>query len=333
MPCTCSSRRLGVALLLLAASCTTPMPRHPRPALTLPPTVAARYELPGPLQVVGLQQAGERCWQGELRAGPELAHFHLQVPPGPPRPLLVLVPILAGGESLLQMIAARMVGRGFAVGWCERAASALRPPQRGPELEQLFRRTVIHQRMLLSFGRSSDLVLGSEACVLGISLGGMVSVALAAVEPGLRATATCLAGADLADLVLHSQESRVLRWRQFRREVDGIGDGAVGDELRRWLDSDPLHLAGYVPTGRILLVEARFDDVVPPRNQRLLWEALGRPELYTLPLGHYSAALALNPILEAASGFFTSRLGGKGTAASPSQNRGSVSTGPAGEES
>ena len=50
-----------------------------------------------------------------------------------------------------------------------------------------------------------------------------------------------------------------------------------------------------------------FDDVVRPRYQQLLWEALGRPARMTVPLGHYTSALALGPILNAVSDFFVDR--------------------------
>jgi hypothetical protein len=65
-----------------------------------------------------------------------------------------------------------------------------------------------------------------------------------------------------------------------------------------------LRLAPYVATERVLLVAATFDDVVRPRYQDLLWEALGRPGRMSVPLGHYSAALALDAVLDAIVAFF-----------------------------
>lgn len=316
MRCTCSSRRIGWIALLLGGCTTALPPQFARPALPMPPAVAAHYALPGEVMLRASLQQQDRI-DGSLVAGDERAEFHLLLPPGPPRPLVVLVPILAGGDALMQALAVRMLARGFAVGWCDRVASALRPPQRGPDLERLFRRTVVHQRMLLAWARSSGPVDGSHTFVLGVSLGGMVTAVLMAVEPEVEAAAMCLAGADLPDLILHSRENRVLHWRDFRRQVDGIGDFSVGAELRRDLVSDPLHLAPFVPTDKVLLVEAHFDDVVPPWNQMVLWEAFGRPRRFSLPLGHYSAALAINPILDAVGEFFRARLADAAAAATP----------------
>jgi dienelactone hydrolase len=302
----------SLALALLASSqlsgCVTePAPRHPRTALPLPPEVAARYALPGPVIATHEQTSARgREVQGELRAGAERVRFHLLLPEGRPRPLVLLVPILSGGDSLMQILAGQLAGRGYAAGYCERAGSAMRPPQHGPDLELLFRRTVVQNRMLLAWARTSPLVRGQEAFVLGISMGGMVGTVLTAVEPDVRAAVLCLAGGDLGDLVLHSREGRVLSWIDWRRSEEGAGRGEIETELRRSLLSDPARLAPYVTTERVLMVSALFDDVVPARNQDLLWEGLGRPRRMFVPTGHYTAALAINPILDAAGSFYAS---------------------------
>lgn len=249
-----------------------------------------------------------QTWRGALVAGGERAEFELFLPQGSPAPFVLLLPILAGGDSLMRGLAEGLCDRGFATGFCHRVTSALRPPQRGPDLERLFRRTVIHNRMLLHWARSSDLVRGSEAAVFGVSMGGMVGALMLALEPGLRAGALCLAGADLPDLVLHSGESRVRNWVAWRQSEDQAGPSEVSDELRRALTSDPARFSAFVPTEKVLLVHARLDEVVPIHHQDLLWEALGRPERLLLPTGHYTAALAIGPILDATAAFFALRL-------------------------
>ena len=54
-------------------------------------------------------------------------------------------------------------------------------------------------------------------------------------------------------------------------------------------------------------MSAQFDDVVRPEYQDLLWEGLGRPARLSVPLGHYTSALAMGPILTAVTGFFDQR--------------------------
>jgi pimeloyl-ACP methyl ester carboxylesterase len=303
--------RATLALAALLPACASqPAPQHPRPALLLPQAMAAPYELPGP---VALDQfsPGEggrmRTFRGTLAAAAERAEFELVLPAGR-APFVLLLPILAGGDSLMRGLAEGLCERGFAVGWNHRVASALRPPQRGDDLERLFRRTVIQNRMLLAWARTTDLVRGDEASLFGVSMGGMVGALILAVEPDLRAGALCLAGADLPDLVVHSGEGRVRNWLAWREAEDQASTWAVSEELRGALTSDPARFAAFVPTDKVLLVHARLDDVVPVHYQDLLWEALGRPSRMLVPTGHYTAALAIGPILDAAAAFFTGRL-------------------------
>lgn len=305
----CGALLAAAWAILLAACQAVPGAAHPRPALALPAELAAYYQVPGELRVEALAAQPDigalQHWHGQLAAGDERVHFQILRPAQrPDAPFVALVPILAGGENLMHMVAEALGRRGYAVGWCRRVAGALVAPQRCEDLERLFRRTVVHYRMLLAWAREAELVAGRRAAVLGISMGGIIGSVLMAVEPDLQAGALCLAGADLPELVLCTTENRVLRWLEWRRRQDGCGDWEIGTELRRHLRSDPVHLSACVPTGKVLLVAATLDEVVPWHHQQLLWEALGRPRRVLLPLGHYSAALMLHPILDAVARFF-----------------------------
>lgn len=292
--------------LSLAAACTfAPGPAFARPPLPLPATAPATA--PAPPRLVTLQQPTPGRWHGELAAAAEVVRFQLlqAVPATPGRRLVLLVPILAGGDELMAQVARRLCARGFDVAFCERAGSAMQPPQRGPELQELFRRTVLHQRLLLRWLAAEENA-PAATFVLGISMGGIVSTVLAALEPSLDGVAVCLSGGDLGDLVQHSSEGRVQRWRRWRRHHDGIGDDQLRWEFARQ-PYEPLAYAPAVPTAKVLFVSAEFDTVVPRRNQDLLWEALGRPARYRVPFGHYTAALAIDTILAAAADHFDRR--------------------------
>lgn len=251
---------------------------------------------------------------GELVAAGETVRFRLHRREGGegPRPLVLLLPILAGGDDLLASVARRTRDLGFDVAWCMRAGGALRPGQRAADLDDLFRRTVLHQRVLLAWLRAEHPPDG--LFVLGMSMGGMVATVLTALEPDVDGTALCLAGADLAGLIACSTEVRVRRWTEWRQETDGVGRDHVQWELEQFLRYEPLPFAAAIPTEKVLLVGATFDTVVPPRHQDLLWEALGRPARLYVPLGHYSAALAIDPILAAAADHFRERLALRGAA-------------------
>lgn len=300
-------RSAAVLLTGLACSCGyTPPPAFPRPALQLPTEIAARYAVDGEPRLLASRPVDDDHTTGELLAGPDHVRFHLWRSADPGRPLVLLVPILAGGEDLMSGLARRLLARGFDVAWCDRVAPALRPPQRGPDLEALFVATVRHQRLLLS--HLHHTLAPPAVFVLGVSLGGMVATVLAALEPAIDAVAICLSGGDVGRLVLVSGESRVQHWVRWRHEVDGIGDDGLRWELANYVRSDPIHFAAYVATDKVAFVSASLDEVAPRRHQDLLWEGLGRPQRFTVPLGHYSAVLALEWILDAVAGTFTARL-------------------------
>jgi len=312
-----SRTSLAVATALLAACTTTPAPGHPRPTTTAPATTAAAPI--GRVDVTEIdvteEDDGSGRSTGVLRCGPENVRFDLLRGPttDAPRPLVLLVPILAGGKDLMESIASRMVDRSFDVAFCARVGSALSAPQRTRDLDELFRRTVLHQRILIAWLRQQPTP-PSSICLLGVSMGGIVSTVVAALEPELDGVAICLSGGDLAGMVTCSSERRVERWVTFRHREDGVGDDHLQWELAQGLTHEPLGFAAAVPTEKVLFVGARFDSVVPPRHQSLLWEALGRPTRLDVPLGHYSAALAIGAILDACAAHFEQRLAMRRTA-------------------
>jgi alpha-beta hydrolase superfamily lysophospholipase len=275
----------------LGAGCAhTPAPRHPRPPLAAA-AAAAVPALPA-ATTHELRADGARV-TGCLHAGDERVRFEVRTHEGlPPRAVVLLVPILAGGAELLDQIALRVQAHGFDVAFCARPDGAMKVGQRGEDLDALFARTLLHQRLLLRWLREHHAP-GAPQFAFGISLGGMVATVLAAQEPRLAGAALCLCGGDVATLVVHSSEPRVRRWYDWRVATDGVGADAIVAELEQRLHHEPLRHAPAIDTREVLLVQATLDSVVPHRHHQLLWEALGRPARYTVPLGHYSAVLAM----------------------------------------
>jgi dipeptidyl aminopeptidase/acylaminoacyl peptidase len=166
---------------------------------------------------------------------------------------------------------------------------------------------VLHQRIALRWARNSEQVRPQSTFACGVSMGGIVTTLLTALEPGLQGSAMCLAGADLPTILGNSSEGRIQKWRDWRLATDGISGSPLDQELRQSLRSDPLRFAPYVQTDRVFLVAAEFDEVVRPHHQDLLWEALGRPQRLSIPLGHYSAAICLDPLVSSIADFFDAR--------------------------
>lgn len=126
--------------------------------------------------------------------------------------------------------------------------------------------------------------------LVGISFGAIAGVVVTGAEPRIRAAALLLGGGDLSGIFLSSEEGLVVRLRERMAETEGVSGPELGrrlwDEL---LPVEPLLYAPRVDPARVLLVNAVFDRVIRRRHTLALWVALGRPRLYMVPAGHYSA--------------------------------------------
>jgi dienelactone hydrolase len=310
------------ALLLgLAPACTMrPATRHARPALPIPPAVATAYRVPGPVVEntfvpIGTGEGGRGFFRGVLTAGAgdetERTEFNLVLPKGAsadaPSPIALALPILGGGPELMWVIAGILADHGWAVAWTEKVGSVMQRGQRGHDLEAMFRRTVIHNRMVLEWARTEPRLDGEHPMAIGVSMGGMVASVLLAVEPRVCGAAVVISGGDLPQLIPATEEGRVRRWADWRAEADGMPGSEITRELERVLVSDPARLAACVETEEVLMVSATLDTVIPRRNQDLLWEAFGRPQRMFVPLHHYTSALALLPIMDRVHEFLSAR--------------------------
>jgi cephalosporin-C deacetylase-like acetyl esterase len=139
---------------------------------------------------------------------------------------------------------------------------------------------------------------GQQLGVFGISLGGITGALAAAAEPRLQNIYLALAGGDIAQVGLRSPYAAAA--------------------LKKWLDAgetresfeavlrpvDPLTYAKALHGRRIAMVNARFDEIIPPDCTVSLWRALGEPEILWLDCGHYTSGRFLFDTLARVTHFF-----------------------------
>jgi dienelactone hydrolase len=140
---------------------------------------------------------------------------------------------------------------------------------------------------------------------IGISLGGIVAATAAAQEPRIARAVLILAGGDLDHIIHHARETRELS--QQLRTLPPPARAAVDAALAQ---VDPLSCAALLRAraqqGRVLMVNAAEDEVIPPDCTRRLATALGIADRvrWLEGLGHYTALAALPDILASAVDFF-----------------------------
>lgn len=288
-----------LALAALLASCsTTPASEDPRPSRPLSSEDEARYSIAAieHERVDGTRvEDGVEITHGHLTIDGRELEFSLWMPVGrkDPATFVDILPILAGGESLLRDLGMDLAQHGFASGTLERPGRTLRDHESIEDLGANWTAVVRHERAFLGWALARPGVDPEAAGCVGLSLGGMFAVVLTAVDPRVSWSTICIAGGDLPDILLHSNEVRARRWGgEQLANFDG-SPRKLQAALRERLGVEPARLALSIDPSKILFVRAAFDRTMPGRNSSLLWECLGRPKRITLPTEHYTSALFL----------------------------------------
>jgi pimeloyl-ACP methyl ester carboxylesterase len=209
-------------------------------------------------------------------------------------PLVLLLPITRGDYF----------SRSFAVYFAEQGYACVRFRSQGDIgrlygspvslalFRDLLRARVIDARRVLDWALTRQEIDGNRIALVGMSHGALVGSLLTAVEPRIRAAALLLGGGNLAGVIRDSDQSSLERIRDSVIAEEGLTRESFYESVAPTLeDVDPLTYAALVSPRKVLMINARFDRVIPRPYVESLWRAFGRPELVWLPSGHYTAGL------------------------------------------
>ena len=176
------------------------------------------------------------------------------------------------------------------------------------QVEAYFRSSVIRLQMALDWLERQEKVDSEAIGTMGISFGGVLNTVLAGIEPRTKCHLIALAGGNLSDVICYSHEKTIQRYRNQFMKRKKISLEEFRRELRKAIISEPLEFAHFVDARNVFLFIALFDFVVGKKHAIKLAKALGHPEIYYVPLGHYSSALVIPFIRIKAVQFFNSHL-------------------------
>ncbi|MEW6682004.1 MAG: CocE/NonD family hydrolase [Nitrospirota bacterium] len=294
--------RLGLVLTLTACAASVPVPD--RSSFPVPDRHTALFDVPpvplqpriGSVKRRGTYTVSRLTFSSVLHApGVEPVEAFLYLPnEGKRFPLVLLLPITRGDYF----------SQGFAVYFAEQGYACVRFRSQGdigrlygspaslPLFRDLLRARVIDARRVLDWALTRQEIDGGRIALVGMSHGALVGSLLTAVEPRIRAAALLLGGGNLAGIIRDSHQSSLERIRDSLIAEQGLTRRSFNESVAPTLeDVDPLTYAPLVSPRKVLMINARFDRVIPRSYVEALWRGFGRPDLVWLPAGHYTAGL------------------------------------------
>ncbi|MFN7952101.1 MAG: hypothetical protein U0610_10280 [bacterium] len=218
--------------------------------------------------------------------------------------LVVVLPILGGDYSETDWFARGLATAGMATLRFDRKTDVLDPAGDFELAARRIRDSVVDVRRGLDlFASRSPLahqpMRFARVGILGISMGSMIGNLIAAYDPRIDAAALVLSGGDFANVLECARDEVEVKAFLEGLASRGYDANRIRHEAHAYLDGiDPLRHAASLDPATTLLIQGRFDPIIPFEAGTRLWEAAHRPERIVLPSGHYSAVLFL-PYIQA----------------------------------
>ncbi len=161
---------------------------------------------------------------------------------------------------------------------------------------QAFNQSTADVSSVISWLAARDDVDASKIAAIGVSLGAIVTHLTMGRDARLSSAVAIVGGGDLPDIYRRSILRFVAKPRVRLTPEDEI-------TLR---EVDPLTLASQNGPRRVLMIQAARDLVIPPRDSLKLWQALDKPPLRWVDVGHFGLRLAPRATQKAAFAYLES---------------------------
>ena len=208
------------------------------------------------------------------------------------RPAVLVFPIFGGSYGFAKMFADHFARNGLCCALMYRK-EALVEAETFAELEPPLRQVVIDSKIAVDWLCDRAEIDPIRVGSFGISMGGIKSATIKCLEPRIGPAVVALAGGSLAEILASSREPKIVERKEILIGKEGVSGAEFQSRADAAILTDPMKLAHYADPSEIKMFIALFDKTVPTRLQLKLWRGFGRPELSILPLGHYTAALAI----------------------------------------
>jgi hypothetical protein len=242
-----------------------------------------RIEFPSTINVFGDENIKIDYYVGRVGLAP---------PYTPRRPTALMLPISGGVDFSVESFARLFVAHGINCALVHNRKVKIRDTTSAEQVEAYFRQTVLDNRQVLDYLVTRSDVDPNRLACLGLSLGGIKTSLVAAVDDRIQCAVLGLAGGSMADITMHSKEPGIENYVNELLAL-GVEPELIHGELREKVRTDPLRLGPYLDAKKTLMFIAGFDRVVPTWTGKQLRQAIGGPKTIYLLAGHYSSFLYL----------------------------------------
>lgn len=223
-------------------------------------------------------------------------------------PAVIVLHILGGDFPLSRLFCNRLAQQGVAALFVKMPFYG---PRRDPnstrrmvsinpdETVEGMTQAVLDIRRSVAWLASRDEVDAEQIGIFGISLGGITGALAASIEPRIQNVCLLLAGGDIGRVALDSPQLK-----KVPGKLPAIANGDRAAFLEKLSQIDPVTYATRARDKRILMLNAKSDEVIPKECTLALWRGFGEPEIKWYSGGHYSVVIHLFRALENVAHFF-----------------------------
>jgi dienelactone hydrolase len=216
-------------------------------------------------------------------------------------PVIVLLPVFNGQLTISRFFARYFANQGWAAVVVTRAVDPLDALMAPADTVE---GNLLAYRRVLDWVEQEPELDALRIGVMGISLGAMDGVMLAALDRRVNSLFIAMAGGDLSYVLANTNHRRIARTIDGMAEDLGTSREAIGAKLGAAIKLDPLALARYVDAERVFMVLTRTDAIIPFEAQEELREMMGSPEALYLVTGHRPSVVFFPKVRNAAFEFF-----------------------------
>ena len=165
-----------------------------------------------------------------------------------------------------------------------------------------YRISVIDVRQVIDWASGRSEIDREQIAVIGISLGGFISAITMGIDKRIKASIFITAGGNSEKISWKSRKGVTRKkykrteaeynhnqnnYEQYLAEVIEKGFENVTPPNKSFL-TDPMTFAHYLREHPLLMLNARWDEYIPPEASLDFWEACGQPAITWFPATHSS---------------------------------------------